>query len=209
MNFAVQNPPTAVISARTSRCYYNTIHNKISSIPLQKKGKHNTSKTWKQLVVVENMPPSGSSQRKNNHSQPCSAQKLNTDTGFWWRQSEGDTLALPLLAASQSKTSATWRKTECGNNARHVHKLIHLPKEFRDAWEKQDELETDPLSNRLMGWVHGLCCLTASFPRALPSAPFCLPFPFTTPWSVNSPVVLWLCHIQSGGMQALNGCIVV
>lgn len=68
MNFAVQDPPTAVISARTSRCYCNTINNKMPSIPIQKQGKHNTSKIQKQLVVVDNLPPSGSSQRKKNHS---------------------------------------------------------------------------------------------------------------------------------------------
>lgn len=64
MDFGVKDPPTAVISARTSRCYCNTINDKMTAIPTQSQGKHNTSKIQKQLVFVENMPPQG----KKSHS---------------------------------------------------------------------------------------------------------------------------------------------
>lgn len=111
----------AVISARTSRCYCNTINNKMSPMPKQKKDENNISKIRNLLLVVENMLSCGSSQRRKNFLKPYPSQKLSFDEG---KMQEIDAWFCFSFfnSAGYQPTKDLWeleRKTECGNNARH------------------------------------------------------------------------------------------
>lgn len=80
--------------------------------------------------------------RERKTSQPCSPQNLNTDTSFWWRQSEGVTLALPLPASQRHLRFRMWK---CKTWLRgQVYKLIHLPKECRDAGRNRKSWKKTP-----------------------------------------------------------------
>lgn len=160
MNFAVQVPPTAVISARTSRCYCNTVNNKMSSIPRQKWGKQTHRANWN-TEVAGCCGEHDTLWLFPEKEEPLSLAHLRS-----WAQisvsGEGRVKETPLLClcwlpANQRHLSLRQNvEITQGMVQGQVYKLIHLPKDCRDAWEKQEKLETDPLRNRLMGWVHGL-----------------------------------------------------